>query len=145
MRPTVTGQVDQSGLVRQFRATCPGVAVTAIPAVDAPVHPTMGPFVSVWTAWATDPAVRFTGSSGGVLTALSCWLLQTGAVHPVVGAASSIVRPVRTVALELRNRDQVMSAAGSRYAPVANAELFRPADSVSAFVGNLVKCSLPGR
>lgn len=128
-----SGQIADS--VKIFEAICPGVGIVAARPNGARHHPTMGPYVSVWTAWASDDKIRFSGSSGGVLTALSAWLLETGAVQSVVGASMSEDAPSRTIALELRDRSAVLEAAGSRYAPVSNAELFRPDDASSAFVG----------
>lgn len=126
---------EPAGAAARFRAVCPGVAVTAPRPPGTTVHPTMGPYVSVWAAWATDPDVRFRGSSAGVLTALTLWLLETGRANAVTGSSMSEQAPVRTVALQLRSKEEVLGAAGSRYAPVSNAQIFDAGDRSTAFVG----------
>jgi coenzyme F420 hydrogenase subunit beta len=119
----------------RFSKVCPGAGVTSARSPAVPEHPTLGPHVSAWSAWATDPALRRAGSSGGVLSALSGWLLDAGIANTVVGAAMSSASPRRTVPLELRSRADVLKATGSRYAPVGNTELFDPDDGQRAFVG----------
>lgn len=137
MRPRLaSGASDVSpGARRTFRHICPGVSVTARRDAGSRVHPTMGPYVSVWKAWATDEEIRYNGSSGGVLTALSAWLIESGAAASVVGAAGSPNRPTQTVPVVLRNRSDLLTATGSRYAPVSNAALFDPLASRQVFVG----------
>lgn len=130
-----TTQEVPSGAAKAFRHMCPGVRVRSARNGTGLIHSTLGPYVSAWQGWAGDPDVRFAGSSGGVLTALTAWLLQSGTVHSVTGAAMSAAAPNRTVALELRTREQVVAAAGSRYAPVSNAQLFGGDRRAGAFVG----------
>ena len=105
--------------VEQFRRACPGRLVTAGRPAGAERHPTMGPIVASWSAWAADDELRFAGSSGGVLTALAAWLAETGRSSRVVGAAADRGDARRTVAVELTTREEALAAAGSRYAPVA--------------------------
>ncbi|MGS0685687.1 Coenzyme F420 hydrogenase/dehydrogenase, beta subunit C-terminal domain [Nakamurella sp. GG22] len=126
---------DDPTASRTFAQICPGVAVTSPATAAIPDHETLGPAVSAWTAWAVDPEYRFAGSSAGVLSALSSFLMRTGEATSVVGAAMSADSPRRTVPLELRTKADVLSASGSRYAPVANASLFDPARADRAFVG----------
>jgi len=119
----------------RFGAVCPGVGVTSARSKAVPEHETLGPHVSAWTAWAGDPELRWAGSSGGVLSALSEWLLTIGVANSVIGASMSAESPRRTVPLELRSRADVLAATGSRYAPVGNVELFDPNEHQRAFVG----------
>ena len=79
----------------------------------------MGPYVSCWAAWATDPEIRFAGSSGGVLTALSQWLVATGRASAVRSAGSRATSPSRTTAVTIGSRADAIAAAGSRYAPAS--------------------------
>lgn len=123
------------GKANLFNAICPGVAVRLARPEGAVVHPTMGPFVSAWTAWAADPTVRRIGSSGGVISALSAWLIESGRSSGVVASGPSDREPCKTVPIELRTKEDVLSSAGSRYAPVANAILFDPNAVGRTFVG----------
>ena len=103
----------------QFRRACPGLRVVAGRPAGVERHPTMGPVVAVWSAWAADDELRFAGSSGGVLTALAAWLTETGRASRVLGAGPDRADARRTVAVELTTREEALAAAGSRYAPVA--------------------------
>lgn len=78
----------------------------------------MGSYVGVWVAHATDPQIRFTASSGGALTALHAWLVQTGRATRVLGAAAATGDQRRTVPVSITTREEALRAAGSRYAPV---------------------------
>src|SRR5689334_141612 len=53
-----------------FAQICPGRRVSSPRPPGATTHPTLGPVISAWEAWAGDPAIRHRGSSGGVLSAL---------------------------------------------------------------------------
>ncbi|WP_405218092.1 Coenzyme F420 hydrogenase/dehydrogenase, beta subunit C-terminal domain [Agrococcus sp. Ld7] len=132
---SLTMQLDSNGYLRPrfdgdsqaipnataiFRRGCPGVVVRGLaPPKDATVHPLLGAHVGLWNAWATDAALRHAGSSGGALTAIHTWLLDTGRAARVTGAAADPAAPRRTVPVTITSRAQALRAAGSRYAPVA--------------------------
>jgi len=115
--PTTAG--DRA--VARFELCCPGVTVSAQNPPGATRHPTMGPVVQAFEAWATDDGIRFEGSSGGVLTALASWLADTGEAARVIGAAGDPAEPRRTVSVQLTTKEAARPLAGSRYAPVSNA------------------------
>lgn len=102
-----------------FDRACPGVRVAAQKPAGAERHPLLGSYFGVWEAWATDPEIRFAGSSGGALTALHAWLVTSGRAARVTGAAADPRNPRRSVPVTITTRDQALAAAGSRYAPVA--------------------------
>lgn len=138
IRPRVSSsessETDPTALV-EFRRSCPGISVTAQRPVDATRHDFLGPIVSIWEAYALDEDIRFTGSSGGTLTALNEWLLATGQIDSVVVAAASESGPERTESSAARTRSDVVRAAGSRYAPTANAAVADIDNPGSAVVG----------
>ena len=80
LRPhrTDVGGVVADDAARRFEQACPGCRVAAVRPRGSRRHPTMGSWFGVWEAWATDDAVRWRGSSGGALTALHAWLLDSG-------------------------------------------------------------------
>ncbi|MCU1409248.1 MAG: hypothetical protein JWM23_1328 [Microbacteriaceae bacterium] len=124
-------RVDQAA--ERFRQACPGKRVAAQRPPGASWHPTMGPVMGVWAAWATDAEIRQRGSSGGVLTALAAWLTSSGVSARVVGAGADSTDPRRTVPVTITSRDKALAAAGSRYAPVSNAghsEALQPTSTV---------------
>ena len=104
-----------------FQRSCPGLVVRAGRAPEAERHPTMGPVVAAWRAWAADDAVRTAGSSGGTLTALATWLRESGRASRVIGAQAASPDARRTVPIAITTREQALAAAGSRYAPVTGA------------------------
>ncbi|MGY1842296.1 Coenzyme F420 hydrogenase/dehydrogenase, beta subunit C-terminal domain [Modestobacter sp. SYSU DS0875] len=118
-----------------FARSCPGRRVEARAPEGSVRHDLLGPVVAAWEAWATDPGVRHAGSSGGVLTALTAWLVSTGEVAQVVGAQADPADPARTVAVAVTDRTGALAAAGSRYAPVANAAHPAALDPRGAVVG----------
>lgn len=104
-----------------FDGICPGRTVVSPRPPTSVWHPTMGPIVTAFAASASDPEVRFMGSSGGALTALVTWLLESGRATEAVGATASAAEPGRTVTVTIRTRRDALAAAGSRYGPVSNA------------------------
>lgn len=143
LRPHVTGSAQSPSAARArardrelFEGICPGVSLRA-PArrqSGSLRHPVFGRYEQAWQGSAVDPAIRRAGSSGGVLTALSQWLIDTGQVHRVLGAAMDPVHPTRTVPLFLTTRELALASTGSRYAPVSVAAC--PVNgSVEAVVG----------
>ena len=129
-RPVPAGAADR------FRRVCPGRSVTA-PPVEAgtAVHPVFGRHLSVWAAWAVDPEARNRGSSGGVLTALSAYLLECGDAQRAVAVTESRQEPGRTVAVEITTRAEALAAAGSRYAPVGTVAALDPSAPPDIVVG----------
>lgn len=109
----------ENGMVDQFRQTCPGVQVRS-PAKRLHSHPTMGTYVAAWSSWAADAEIRHRGSSGGALTALSTWLLESGRAQRTTGVAPA-TDPRRTIPVTITTREEALAASGSRYAPVAAA------------------------
>jgi len=95
-------------------ATCPG-AIVAGWGEAREVHPYWGPLTSVGTGHATDPAVRYEGSSGGALSALLIHALETGLVDRAIHVAADPDEPTRNVTTVSRTAAEVLSGAGSRY------------------------------
>lgn len=121
LRPRIEGASGAiPGAAAIFHASCPGVVVRA------PAHPPgatpdalLGSHLGMWRAWANDPELRHAGSSGGTLSALHAWLVESGRAAVVTGAAVDAERPRRTVPVTIQTREQALASAGSRYAPVA--------------------------
>lgn len=110
---------DESAASAEFRRVCPGVTVRRESARAARVDPLFGPWIGVWRAHATDPDIRHRGSSGGVITALAGYLLETGQVGRVLAAGQDARRPMGSTDVTATSADEVRPTAGSRYAPVS--------------------------
>lgn len=103
--------------------TCPGSVASGLPdslrTPNTRMDDVWGPYQSVVRAYASDPDVRFRGSTGGVLTALALHLLDSGSVEFIAHVSADPRRPMRSVAHVSATRADVLAAAGSRYGPAA--------------------------
>lgn len=108
-------------------AACPGNRV--VPWPDG-ADPYWGPIATCQTGHATDPEVRFKGSSGGALSALAITALEAGLVEGVVHVGADPVQPTRNVTVISRDRASILAAAGSRYAPSS------PLDQLGELLGS---------
>lgn len=107
--------IDQQ---RVLADTCPGVRIEHVPPV-AGYHPLWGPLVGIRAGHALDPEIRRQGSSGGGVSAIAAWLLESGQVDFVAQIAVSAEDPLRNDLQVSTSRADVLAAAGSRYAPSA--------------------------
>lgn len=119
LHPVLDASASCSDEGARFGLLCPGEGLRSPSEPGQTWHPVFGGYRGVWRAWARDEDIRFRGSSGGVLTALSVWLLESGRVTAVAGAGASTQHPTRSTARVARSREEVLALAGSRYAPVS--------------------------
>jgi coenzyme F420 hydrogenase subunit beta len=122
LRPVQNGAIDDP-MLQQINATCPGVRVTGADSdrlqPGTPTDLMWGPAARLAIGYASDPQIRYQGSTGGILTALSCFLLETKRVKFVLHVAASRSQPMRSeprLSFDVRS---VIEGAGSRYGPVA--------------------------
>ncbi|MEV8235656.1 Coenzyme F420 hydrogenase/dehydrogenase, beta subunit C-terminal domain [Rhodococcus sp. NPDC077669] len=114
-----TASVTTASSADLFSRSCPGLLVSKPQSTsnqyDLPGG--LGSALSVWSAEATDDVVRFVGSSGGALSALQMFLLDTHRMAATYGVAADDADPERTVPHSASTSGDVMKSAGSRYAP----------------------------
>lgn len=120
-RPLVASQW-QAAQEATFRSVCPGLLVQHPTSTAVASHPIWGPLVEVRAGHALDAEVRHQGSSGGGISALAIWLLESQQVDFVAQIAVSATDPLRNELQLSRSRADVLRAAGSRYAPSAPLE-----------------------
>jgi coenzyme F420 hydrogenase subunit beta len=117
LRPVQTGAVSKTedALIAKI---CPGLVqnVDANGRVDDPLW---GPYIAMHTGAATDAELRFAGASGGGLSALAAWLISSNTVEAVVQVTADPDRAVGNIVTISRTREDVLAAAGSRYAPAS--------------------------
>jgi coenzyme F420 hydrogenase subunit beta len=118
-----------------FRKVCPGRTLRARRQTGYLRHAIFGSYVAAWQAFASDPEIRHAGSSGGVLTAISIWLVESGRTKAVVGSAVSQERSSQTVPVRISSKQEALRSAGSRYAPVSNLPAMKPSSAENALVG----------
>ncbi len=117
LRPKIQTTTDLGGDAA-IRDVCPGVRVDH-GVLKADYHPIWGPLLMVRAGHAADREIRHKGSSGGVISALAVYLLEQGLVDFVAHIAVSQDDPLCNEIQISRNRNDVLRAAGSRYAPSA--------------------------
>jgi coenzyme F420 hydrogenase subunit beta len=120
LRPVATDELaleDEQAIQR----ICPGIGLRHETAFDAGVQyvPEWGPIKELKAGHATDEEVRHVASSGGVLSAILIHLLKTKQVDFVVHTRASSSEPLINEAVFSETREDILSAAGSRYAPAA--------------------------
>lgn len=97
-----------------------------------------GPVLEVWEGHATDPQIRYDGSSGGVATALALFCLEKQAASGVlhIGAREGV--PLENAAVFSKCRADLLARTGSRYSPAApceKLEWIQEARGPSVFIG----------
>jgi coenzyme F420 hydrogenase subunit beta len=121
-RPQVLESLDPSTLA-EINSACPGIHCEGVgegrdnPRIET--HPIWGPTLFMATGHAGDPQVRFHASSGGALSALGMYLLDSGEVDFILHVAAASDRPARSAARLSFTATQVLEASGSRYGPAA--------------------------
>jgi coenzyme F420 hydrogenase subunit beta len=121
-RPFVRTPLDAATLER-INAVCPGTrvdgAVAGTLSSDVETDLIWGPAEHLAIGYASDPDVRYRGSTGGVLTALGRYLLDSGRAKFILHVATSKTAPMRTERRLSFDAASVLDAAGSRYGPAA--------------------------
>jgi coenzyme F420 hydrogenase subunit beta len=121
-RPVVLQSLDDATL-ETINNACPGIHCAGIypDAVDSAIEIDLlwGPTVHMATGHATDEAVRFHASSGGALSALGRYLLDSGEVDFILHVASARGMPLRSAAALSFTTTEVLDGSGSRYGPAA--------------------------
>jgi len=120
-RPLARRPLDRAALER-INAVCPGTRIggTDTASCNTAMHDTVwGPAERLSIGHASDPLVRFRGSSGGGLTALGRFLLSSGRVNFILHVGASKSAPMRSERRLSFDAAAVLDGAGSRYGPVA--------------------------
>ncbi|MPY91438.1 MAG: glycosyltransferase [Luteitalea sp.] len=103
---------------------CPGARVNGNLTIGGLAKQTeadheLGPTLEIWEGWATDPDIRFRGSSGGLLSALSLYCLEVEGFAGVIHAGMDPATPWMNRNHVSRGRPDILARTGSRYAPSA--------------------------
>ncbi len=122
---------------------CPGIDVSHQPFQDRGTIITelsreWGPALEVWEGYASDPEIRYCGSSGGAATALALFCLEKQEASGVLHIGARPEAPLENTAVYSRSRTELEARTGSRYAPAAPCEKFswiQGASHSSVFIG----------
>jgi len=77
----------------------------------------VGPSLEIWEGHASDPEIRFRGSSGGVLTALALYCMEREGMGFALHTGMDPHHPWRNQTVRSRTREELFAQAGSRYSP----------------------------
>ncbi len=122
IRPVASAALDHEAVDKVYDV-CPGTRVDGMPeeqiAANTQIDHVWGAHRRIVLAHAGDPEVRFEGSTGGVLTAIGNYLLETGRVDFIFHTKSSATEPTFGESTLSFTKADVWDAAGSRYGPTA--------------------------
>jgi coenzyme F420 hydrogenase subunit beta len=114
-RPTTTKAVTPE-IDAIIDDCCPGSTVA--PWAEAPnTHFAWGPWRSIGTGYSTDPDLRYSASSGGMISALALQAMDAGLVDAVVQVGRHSDDPIRNAVYVSNDTDGVRKWVGSRYGP----------------------------
>ena len=131
-RPVAIGAIDDETFTT-IKTVCPGTRVTGPP--DSFIEPetiidpiwgahlpsTRTPLLKngIARGYATDPEIRFKAANGGMLTALTMFLLEKNIVDFAAHVKASKQYPMQSETHLSFDRTQLLRGAASRYAPAA--------------------------
>lgn len=125
----------------QIAAVCPGSEVAApgwgdhTPDADELL---VGPAKQIWEGWAADPTMRWSGSSGAVVTALAAYALEKLGMALVVHTGMDPDQPWRNRTIISTDREALLANSGSRYttsSPVEALRTIEESDRPCVFIG----------
>lgn len=127
-RPRFGPNAEESENFAHALALCPGVGLSYEQEAGRPqeligeLADQWGPVLAIWEGHAADPEIRFTGSSGGGLTAISLYCLEREGMHGVLHTKADEQRPYLNKTTMSHDRSALLAAAGSRYSPASPCE-----------------------
>ncbi len=116
------------GDCRECLAFCPGAVLDfgkLREADTAKYHPLLGPWLEIYEGYAVDPEIRYRGSSGGAISALSLYFLEHEKRAFVLHTGMDPEKPWQNRTVRSSNRHELLEHAGSRYAPSSPCEALR--------------------
>ena len=138
-RPVLRAGAEQAA--QEAMAACPGLGQERRVAVGGEMTELMedwGPVLEIWEGYAVDEQLRHRGSSGGVISAIATYCVERGAMAGVLHVAARSDVPYLNQTVLSCTREEILSAAGSRYAPASPCEKLELVENASApcvFVG----------
>jgi coenzyme F420 hydrogenase subunit beta len=143
-RPTYKSDLPANALDDAAMGVCPGVGLKhsfdrSDPRFIRKLLPGWGPVLEVWEGFASDEAIRFAGSSGGAATALALACIEAGGMSGALHVSARPDAPYLNHTVLSRTRDELLRAAGSRYAPAS------PCDGLSMIEREQRPCVFIGK
>lgn len=107
-------EIDENNIVNM----CPGLSVKHADKTSD-WHDVWGPLKSAGVGWSSDSSIRYKASSGGGISAVLCFLIETNKIDAVLHIGVSADDPLKNEYKISFTREQIIENAGSRYAPAA--------------------------
>lgn len=135
------------GVCNDCLKVCPAYQLDYRDIVNRPgliqeVLPQFGPILEIWEGHATDPEIRFKGSSGGAITALALYGLEHRGMHGVLHIGADPQNSVQNQTSLSCSRKDLLAKVGSRYAPASACDslhLIEQAPAPCVFIGKPVE------
>ena len=86
---------------------------------DIPEEVALGRYLACYVGHATDDGVRYRGASGGLVSALLVFALEEGLIDGALVTRMCRADPLKPVPFIARTKEEILSAARSKYCPVA--------------------------
>ena len=142
LRPMAHRKLTDAEEARIVRI-CPGVTLEA-PA-RAGDDAVWGTALRTAEGWSGDPEERFRASAGGVMTAINRYLLESGRADFILQVAPGGSDALSSQAVMVRDPDDLLAGAQSRYAPSAPLSAINDAlDMGERFGVSLKPCDVAG-
>lgn len=123
---------------------CPGINVihsneSGRDDVLAGLMTSWGPVLEIWEGHAADPEVRYTGSSGGLASAIALYCIEQEAMHGLLHIGADKKTPLINETVLSVSRADIVARTGSRYAPAS------PCDGLSMVAAAPAPCAFIGK
>ena len=79
----------------------------------------LGNYLSCYSGYATDQNLRAKSTSGGLISALAIFALETGLVDGVLTTRANLKKPLKPYSFIAKTKQEVLSAIGSKYCPIS--------------------------
>jgi coenzyme F420 hydrogenase subunit beta len=112
---------------------------------DIPEDTAVGRYLGSYVGHAMDKGVRYNGASGGIVSSLLVFALQEGLIDGALVTRMRRDDPLTPEPFIARTREEILSAAGSKYCPVAaNTALQEILDSADRIAVVGLPCHIQG-
>lgn len=107
---------------------CPGIHLAHQPdmrhieGINQDLLDGWGPVLAVWEGYAVDPEIRFSGSSGGAITALALYCIEREGMSGALHSGARDDKPYLNETVYSTCRADLLARAGSRYSPASPCE-----------------------
>lgn len=105
-------------------------------------HTYIGPYNGIFIAHSTDEKIRQAGASGGMISAILIWLMNTGRIDGAVVTGMSKEKPWLAASYIATSPEQILEAAQSKYIVTSVNEIL---PEIAEFKGRLAYVGLPGQ